>query len=167
MGDASPRDVVRQLHLFGLARDRLRGAMTSLLGLGLTDLDAVEYLERFGPLNQRDLGKRLQLTSGAVTLLVDRLERLQLVRRRPHPTDRRVTLVELMPDAALPELPEIRDYHAALVGTAQALSPAARDELVAFLEQLEQHADTATAGMRARTAPRPRGAAERSSPPSV
>ena len=167
MGDARPADVVRQLHLFGLARDRLRGAMTNLLGLALTDLDALEYLERLGPLNQRDLGARLQLTSGAVTLLVDRLERLALVRRQPHPTDRRVTLVELQPDAALPELPEMRDYHAALIRTAGGLSPAARDELVAFLRSLEQHADTATAGMRGRTTPRPRAVTESNSPRSV
>src|SRR3954451_10514625 len=94
-------DVVTQLHLFAINRDRFRAAMAAVLGIGLIDLDTLEYLERFGPLTQRDLGTRLLLTSGAVTMLVDRLENLGLVRRRPHPDDRRSTLVELVPHAAL------------------------------------------------------------------
>jgi hypothetical protein len=160
MADARAGDVVRQLHLFGLARDRLRGAMAALLGLGLTDVDALEYLERFGPMTQRELGSRLLLTSGAVTLLVDRLERLGLARRTAHPTDRRVALVELVPEAALPDLPEMGEYHAALVSSAETLSPAARNEVVAFLRQLAERADAATTGMRGRTAPRTRRAAD-------
>lgn len=116
----------------------------------------LEYLERFGPQTQRDLGGRLLLTSGAVTLLVDRLERLGLVRRRPHPSDRRATLVELMPDAALPELPEMRDYHRELLSAAQSLSPAARQEIVDLLLRLAAMAAQASDQMRARTAPRTR-----------
>ena len=144
------------MHLFGLARDRVRGAMAALLGIGLTDIDALEHLERFGPLTQRDLGDRLLLSSGAITLLVDRLERLGLVRRTPHLSDRRMTLVELLPEAALPELPEMAAYHADLAAAAHSLSPAARGEIVAFLRQLQQHADAATEAMRSRTFPRPR-----------
>jgi DNA-binding Lrp family transcriptional regulator len=151
-------DVTRQLHLFGLARDRLRTAMAALLGVGLTDIDALEYLERFGPLSQRELGDRLLLTSGAVTLLVDRLERLGLVRRTAHASDRRVTVVELRPDADLPELPEMADYHADLITAAEALSPAARSEVAAFLQTLGDRADAATTAMRARTTPRARSA---------
>jgi len=158
MDQASPADVVRQLHLFGMARDRLRGAMAGLLGLGLTDLDALEHLERFGPLTQRELGTRLLLTSGAVTLLVDRLERHGLVRRTPHATDRRVTQVELSPQAALPELPEMHGYHAELASAARALSPQARAEIVAFLGRLERSAGGAADAMRSRTTPRSRSA---------
>src|SRR3954453_9612189 len=91
-------DVVTQLHLFGLYRDRFRSAMAAIIGVGLTDLDALEHLERFGPLTQPYTGRRLSLTSGAVTMLVDRLEQLGLFPRRTRANDRRLTLVELVPD---------------------------------------------------------------------
>lgn len=120
------------------------------------DVDALEYLERFGALTQRDLGARLLLTSGAVTMLVDRLERLALVRRRPHPRDRRAVLVEIAPDAALPELPEVEEYHRALVAAAAALSAGGRDEVGGFLRDCAEHAGRAGDAMRARTARRGR-----------
>ncbi len=47
------------------------------------------------PTIMRDLSESLELTPRAVTALVDALEADALVQRRPHPTDRRATLVEL------------------------------------------------------------------------
>jgi DNA-binding MarR family transcriptional regulator len=82
---------------FGLARDRMRAARAKHTGMGAADLDALEYLEAEGPLTQRDLGERLCLTSGEITMLVVRLENTGWVNRRPHPTDRRYTLLELSP----------------------------------------------------------------------
>ncbi|KUJ65555.1 MarR family transcriptional regulator [Streptomyces albus subsp. albus] len=44
--------------------------------------------------SQRTLADDLVLTSGGITRLVDRMEEAGTVRRRPSPSDRRVTLVE-------------------------------------------------------------------------
>jgi DNA-binding MarR family transcriptional regulator len=44
-----------------------------------------------------DLGDELGVTARNVTTLVDGLESEGLVRRLPHPTDRRATVVELTP----------------------------------------------------------------------
>ena len=44
------------------------------------------------------IGERLQVHPASVTNAVDRLEAQGLVRRSPHPTDRRATLVELTDD---------------------------------------------------------------------
>jgi DNA-binding Lrp family transcriptional regulator len=156
MTNASAKEVLARVHGFGMSRDRLRSAMAALSGIGLTDIDALEYLERLGPLTQRDLGRHLQLTSGAVTMLVDRLEGLGLVRRGRHPTDRRATLVELVPGAAPPELPELATYHQRSLEAARALSPSARAEIATFLHQLSTRADECSGGMRARTMPRSR-----------
>ncbi|MBQ6643856.1 MAG: MarR family transcriptional regulator, partial [Saccharopolyspora sp.] len=46
----------------------------------------------------RVMGDRLQLHPTSVTNIVDRLEHDKLVRRVPHPTDRRTTLVEITDD---------------------------------------------------------------------
>ncbi|WP_461155329.1 MarR family winged helix-turn-helix transcriptional regulator [Saccharopolyspora tripterygii] len=48
-----------------------------------------------GSLPMRVMGDRLQLHPTSVTNIVDRLEQDDLVRRVPHPTDRRTTLVEI------------------------------------------------------------------------
>ncbi len=53
-----------------------------------------------GPAIMRDLGVQLGVSPRNMTAMVDALEEAQLVVRRPHPTDRRATLVELSPDGA-------------------------------------------------------------------
>ncbi|GAA4886552.1 MULTISPECIES: MarR family winged helix-turn-helix transcriptional regulator [Saccharopolyspora] len=53
---------------------------------------------RRGSLPMRVMGDRLQLHPTSVTNIVDRLEQDGLVRRTPHPTDRRTTLVEITDD---------------------------------------------------------------------
>lgn len=50
---------------------------------------------RRSSLPMRVMGERLQLHPTSVTNIVDRLEKDRLVRRMPHPTDRRTTLVEI------------------------------------------------------------------------
>ena len=61
-----------------------------------TDLDAVTHLaDAAEPLSMRELADRLSLSPGAVTAVVDRLERLDHVVRVPDPADRRRTTVEL------------------------------------------------------------------------
>lgn len=56
-------------------------------------------LYRNGPRKMADLADTLGVTPRAVTTLVDALEAEDLVRRSAHPTDRRITLVELTADA--------------------------------------------------------------------
>jgi DNA-binding MarR family transcriptional regulator len=50
---------------------------------------------RTGALPMSLMGQRLQLHPTSITNIVDRLEAAELVRRRPHPTDKRTTLVEI------------------------------------------------------------------------
>src|SRR5713101_7363436 len=69
----------------GLRRRRLTQARLRLL-LALYDS---------GSLSMTDLSRALDVTPRNVTGLVDRLEADGLVRRAAHPTDRRMTVVEL------------------------------------------------------------------------
>ncbi|MEV1294743.1 MarR family transcriptional regulator [Pseudonocardia sp. NPDC049635] len=67
------------------------------LGLTFARYEALVLLDfaRRGSLPMRVMGERLQLHPTSVTNIVDRLQGDGLVRRLPHPTDRRATLVEL------------------------------------------------------------------------
>jgi DNA-binding MarR family transcriptional regulator len=151
-----PNDVMAALHRFGLERDRLRTALARRLGLAVADLDALEHLELAGPLSQRDMAERLLLSSGAVTFLVDRLEQAGLVRRRPHPTDRRATLVALSAETELPEVPELAQYHEAIRRAAADLSAAGRAAVAGFLTTVTARAAGATAALRQDMPARPR-----------
>ena len=55
------------------------------------------YFTRTGSLPMNKLGVRLQVHPTSVTSCVDRLEGTDLVRRVAHDTDRRTTLVEILP----------------------------------------------------------------------
>lgn len=67
------------------------------LGLTFARYEALVLLSfsRRGSLPMRVMGERLQLHPTSVTNIVDRLEADDLVRRAPHPTDGRTTLVSI------------------------------------------------------------------------
>lgn len=60
-----------------------------------TQFGILEALLHVGSLNQRDLGRKLLLSKGNITIVVDHLERRRLVKRVAHPADRRQSVVHL------------------------------------------------------------------------
>lgn len=69
-------------------------ALARRLGLGATDVQALQHLATGTPMGTVDLAHALKIRSASATVLVDRLEAAGHVRRDPHPRDgRRVTLV--------------------------------------------------------------------------
>jgi DNA-binding MarR family transcriptional regulator len=141
-----PADVNRQLHAFGLARDRLQIGLARSAGLSTLDLHALEHLEHAGPLTPRQLERRLGLTSGAVTALVDRLERVGWVARSPHPTDRRSVLVGLSEAARAAGHERLGAYHRHVRRAAQRLAPAERAVVARFLDDVTRAAQQAGDG---------------------
>src|SRR5215475_8531530 len=127
MTASARRDLAAILQEFGLERDRMRAALARRARVSQTDLDALEHLEAAGPLTQRQLGDRLALTSGAVTMLADSLERTGLVRRRPHPGDRRFVLLELSPGAIDRAPAGLASYHAAIAALIASLADDQRE----------------------------------------
>jgi DNA-binding MarR family transcriptional regulator len=110
-------------------------------GLTFARYEALVLLSfaRRGSLPMRVMGERLQLHPTSVTNIVDRLEADQLVRRAPHPSDRRATLV------AITEAGEARRSEATkaltnidfgLVG----LTESQADKLTDLLEQVRRAA---------------------------
>lgn len=93
--DTNPSGVLERL--YELAVLLVDGMDRGLGEQGLTRARAelIWRLHRQGPMTQRDLSRMLQCTPRNVTGLVDALEAGGLVVRRPHPSDRRATLVAL------------------------------------------------------------------------
>lgn len=70
------------------------GAIADRLGIHVTDHKCAEILLRTGPITAGELAQLTGLTTGAITGLIDRLERAGFVRRAKDPGDRRRVVVE-------------------------------------------------------------------------
>jgi MarR family 2-MHQ and catechol resistance regulon transcriptional repressor len=68
------------------------------LDIGLTDFAILELLLHKGPQKVNDIGRRVGLTSGAITAAVDRSEKQGLVVRDFDSEDRRSRVVSLTPE---------------------------------------------------------------------
>src|SRR5258708_40212975 len=60
-----------------------------------SDFAVLEALLHKGPLPVNEIGKKILLTSGSITVAIDRLETKGLVQRRASGTDRRGRIVHL------------------------------------------------------------------------
>src|SRR5690349_18012013 len=111
------------------------------LGLGLSDFAVLEVLLHKGPLPVNAIGEKVRLTSGSVSVAIDRLEAKGLVERRNDPGDRRTRVVHLtgagrkLIDCAFAQHAEAMEQAAAGV------SGRDRTELIRLLKQLGLKAD--------------------------
>jgi DNA-binding MarR family transcriptional regulator len=67
------------------------------VGLRLTDMQCINVLDLMGPSTPSELARSTGLTTGGVTVMLDRLEKEGYVKREPNPRDRRSVLVRLNP----------------------------------------------------------------------
>ncbi len=81
-------------------------------GLTLAEFGVLEALYHKGPLLQGELQRKILISSGGITYVVDQLEGKGLVERQPHPEDRRARFAELTP-AGRKLMGEIFPEHAA------------------------------------------------------
>jgi DNA-binding MarR family transcriptional regulator len=81
------------------ALGRLNDLIAQHLGIAQTDLLCLHVLNRAGASTAGALSSQLGRTTGAVTHMIDRLEKAGFVRRKPDPQDRRRVLVEALTPA--------------------------------------------------------------------
>jgi len=75
----------------------LSDTVARLVGLNSTDLECLDLLHLAGATTAGRLAQHAGLTTGAMTAVIDRLERSGFVRRLPDPKDRRCVRVEALP----------------------------------------------------------------------
>ena len=88
-------EAVEALRELILAGDHYRQNMTAYLNLDMSQTQALSYLYNRGDMGQSELGALLGFNTSSMTALVDRLERAGIAERRPHPSDRRRSVVHL------------------------------------------------------------------------
>jgi DNA-binding MarR family transcriptional regulator len=77
------------------ATDAVDEAVSAVMGINRTDGKVLDILDQFGRMSAGELARHSKLTTGAVTAVVDRLERAGYVQRVADPSDRRRVLVDV------------------------------------------------------------------------
>lgn len=103
-------------------------------GLGLTDMQMLHMLQLNGPATPSRLAEATGLSSGGVTVALDRLEKSGLIRREPNPSDRRSLLIHLVP-SRLVHIAAM--YESVEAGTRQQLATLSQRELEAVVRFFE------------------------------
>lgn len=115
-------------------------AITREFGLSTAGSNVLGILEGAGePLSPGVIGQRLFTTPATVTGLIDSLEKRGLVRRIPHPSDRRKLLVEIS-DAGRELFAQIRPkVHAGEKEWLSTLTPDEQETLIQLVGRVQQH----------------------------
>jgi DNA-binding MarR family transcriptional regulator len=109
--------------------------VAEILGINRTDLRCLDILEQRGPLTAGQLAEAMHLSTGAVTTLLDRLERVGYAQRIRDTDDRRRVLVQLAPDV---RKRSNNLYEPLFHGTVKLLEGRSDRELQRMIEFLEQ-----------------------------
>ena len=128
---------------------RMLDETLSDVGLDTAEFKALTTLSQSGPPFRSTpgrLAKRMELSSGAMTNRLDRLEQADLIRRLPDPEDRRSVVVELTADGkrVYEEAVGVQARKEALV--ASALTVAEKKQLNALLRRMMLEFERAEGG---------------------
>src|SRR6266849_6770710 len=118
------------------ALERLATRSIESSEVGLSDFAVLEMLLHKGPQPVNEIGRRIELTSGAITTAVDRLESRGLVARGAHPTDRRARIVRLTPEGEEQAAKLFAGHKTAMDLAASGLSKTERATLLQLLKKL-------------------------------
>jgi DNA-binding MarR family transcriptional regulator len=120
--------------------DLIRSRLRTTFGITLPRFDLMAQLERHPDgLRMGELSKRMMVTGGNVTGIVDQLEREKLVERVSDPQDRRAAMVRLTP-LGRRSFAEMADVHEGWVAELFHDIPAAdKSRMIALLDTMKQH----------------------------
>src|SRR5438270_3486313 len=113
--------------------------------VGLSDFAVLEMLLHKGPQPVNEIGRRVELTSGAITTAVDRLESRGLVAREAHPSDRRTRIVRLTAAGEEQAARIFASHKRAMDLASSGLSKTERATLIELLKKLGTSAGTEVA----------------------
>lgn len=141
--------IAEATRLLDVATSSLLVAVSRRVGVSAPEMLALELLGRDGELGPSELAARLQMTTGAVTALVDRLEERGFVVRERHPSDRRRVILRRTPAAAAAIEEQYSALEADISAMGERLDEGAREAVSAFVDGLvtvvERHAEEACA----------------------
>ena len=138
VGDAGSKRLVQALDRIVPAYERWVELPLRNTGLTYTRVRVLTCLGRHGSHIMSVLSEELGLSPRTITALVDALEEGGLVRRVPHPTDRRAIIVKLTPDGTEMYERMHGQVNEAISELFSDLSEADQDDLLRLLNLVER-----------------------------
>lgn len=89
--------IVLEIRKFIAAAIFFNAQVAEKAGLSLTDMQILHVIQLYGPSTPSRIAAATGLSSGGVTVALDRLEKGGYIRREPNPSDRRSLLIHLIP----------------------------------------------------------------------
>ena len=105
-------------------------------GITTTQFGILEALLHVGPQNQRDLGRKLLMSKGNISIVIDNLVKRGLVNRVPDTTDRRRTVIHLTAKGRKLIEKIFPQQVAAIVDDLSRLSPREQETLARLMKKL-------------------------------
>lgn len=106
------------------------------LEVNTTDLSAMEHLIQAGSLTPGELSRRLDISTAATTLVVDRLVALGHAQRHPHSSDRRKVVVVPAQESVTRAFQQLHPVIGGVAAVTQDLSDDERRVIEAFLARV-------------------------------
>ena len=103
-GSAARQELLDRLAELGGLSALLSATIAGRAGMNSTDLESLDLLRRHGPMTAGRLAKLTGLTTGAVTGIIDRLERRGFAHREADVGDRRRVIIVVDGECAEAEL---------------------------------------------------------------
>jgi DNA-binding MarR family transcriptional regulator len=126
--------IVLEIRKFIAASIFFNSQAADKIGLSLTDMQMIHTLQLYGPSTPSRLAAATGLSSGGVTVALDRLENGGYIRREPNPADRRSLLIHIIPTHLL----KLRDiYESVEAETRRCLRTLPRGDLAAVIRFFE------------------------------
>lgn len=123
-------------HIESILQSRIAGDF----GISLARFDLLSQLERAGGgLTMSEVSRRMMVSNGATTSLVDRLVEDGFVLREAHPEDRRTTLLHLTEQGRKRFLAMAGDHEQWVVSLLAGLDRSAKQDLLSGLGVLKLH----------------------------
>ncbi len=131
-------DVAMAVRRLDLMMSQMHLEMSERLGLSAGELLALAHVSVDGPLGPTDLTRRLHMTTGAMTAMLDRLAEGGFVVREPHPTDRRRIMVRLTRQGRDRIFTHVHGMADEVVAISEQLDPGERHAVIAYLDRLSK-----------------------------
>jgi len=121
----------------------ISNAVAAKVGLSPVDLECLDYVVEQGAVTAGQISARSGLTTGAVTGLIDRLEKAGFVKRKPSETDRRKVFVVPERDSVLRIEATYSPVVEAMQKTLSAYTSAELDLIARFLNDASSASEAA------------------------
>lgn len=132
----SDKDVAMAVRRLDLLMSQMHLEMCGRLGLSAGELLALAHLSVDGSMGPTELARRLHMTTGAMTAMLDRLAERDFVVREPHSTDRRRIVVRLTRDGRDRIFTQVHGMADQVVAASRGLGQDERRVVVGYIEAI-------------------------------